>query len=110
MNNQIDLVRWFLWQKENINIQIIFFTKLNKSKNWWWFSKQRTFLLLLKCRELSNLDLKKKKTHDTIWDHPLKFLLLKRGRLIGFFLESFNFKIKLRAKLNDRLEMGPKGR
>ena len=57
----------------------------------------------VKCRELSNQDLKGKKFFSE------NFSLLKRGGLVGFFLESCKFRIQLRAKLNGEFEIRPKG-
>lgn len=80
---------------------IILFTKLVMTFKAVDFSPTQ-----FQCRELSNLDLKK--TQDTIWGYPLKFLLLKRDSLVKFFIKSYNFRIKVRARLNAGLRWAVK--
>lgn len=39
----------------------------------------------------------------------MKFLLLKRDRVVVFFIKSCDFRIKMRAKLNVSFKVGLKG-
>ena len=73
-------------RKEIGNIQIIVYTKLVMT-----FKAANFSTTQFKCGELPHPDLKK--TQDILqWGYPLKFLL-KRHRLVMFFIKSYNFKI-----------------